>query len=43
MTDLMYKLSSMKFEDPVDGQEVIVGRYDVLMKEIEERFGALDV
>lgn len=41
MSDLMYKLTSMKFEDPVDGEEVIKARYAKLQKEIEERFRQL--
>lgn len=41
MGDLMYKLSSMKFEDPVDGEEIIKSRYANLGKEIEDRFREL--
>ncbi|KAI9293577.1 V-type proton ATPase catalytic subunit A [Neoconidiobolus thromboides FSU 785] len=41
MGDLLYKLSSMKFEDPADGEEVLVSRYQNLQKEIEERFRQL--
>lgn len=41
MGDVVYKLSSMKFEDPLDGEEAIKERYAKLMKEIEERFTAL--
>eukprot|EP00833_Pecoramyces_ruminatium_P015251 jgi/Orpsp1_1/1189283/evm.model.d7180000070865.1 len=41
MSDVIYKLSSMKFEDPVDGEEVIKERYAKLQKEIEEQFRAL--
>ncbi|KAI9023298.1 V-type proton ATPase catalytic subunit A [Hyaloraphidium curvatum] len=41
MSDIMYKLSSMKFEDPNDGEEAIKERYAKLNKEIEERFRAL--
>ncbi len=39
--DLMYKLSSMKFEDPADGEEVLRDRYASLGREIEERMRAL--
>ncbi|KAI8801705.1 ATP synthase alpha/beta family, nucleotide-binding domain-containing protein [Cladochytrium replicatum] len=39
--DLMYKLSSMKFEDPADGEEVLKERYAKLNKEMEEAFRAL--
>jgi len=41
MSDVIYKLSSMKFEDPQDGEEVIKERYAKLQKEIEEQFRAL--
>ena len=36
--DLLYGLSSMKFENPKDGKEKVLGKYTKLMKEIEERF-----
>lgn len=39
--DLLYRLSSMKFEDPVQGEAVIVDKYGKLMKEIEEKFRTL--
>jgi V-type H+-transporting ATPase subunit A len=42
MGDVIYKLSSMKFEDPADGEGVIVARFEALMKEIEERFAAIE-
>lgn len=42
MNDVIYKLSSMKFEDPLDGEAVIKERYAALFREIEERFAALD-
>lgn len=41
MGDLIYKLSSMKFEDPADGEAALVARYQALQKEIEERFRQL--
>ena len=41
MGDLIYKLSSMKFEDPADGEQVIRERYAKLNKEIEDRFRRL--
>lgn len=41
MGDLIYKLSSMKFEDPADGEAVLISRYQALQKEIEERFRQL--
>ncbi len=36
--DLMYKLSSMKFENPADGESVLIERYQKLNREIEEKF-----
>ncbi|KAG0260726.1 H(+)-transporting V1 sector ATPase subunit A [Mortierella polycephala] len=36
--DLLYKLSSMKFEDPEDGEQVLREKYSNLYKEIEDRF-----
>jgi V-type H+-transporting ATPase subunit A len=41
MGDVLYKLSSMKFEDPIDGEQVIRERYAKFGKEMEERFRAL--
>jgi len=41
MSDVIYKLSSMKFEDPADGEDVIKERYQKLQKEMEEQFRAL--
>ena len=41
MNDIMYKLTSMKFEDPANGEAVLVDRYRLLQKEIEERFRSL--
>ncbi|KAJ3103944.1 H(+)-transporting V1 sector ATPase subunit A [Phlyctochytrium planicorne] len=41
LSDLLYKLSSMKFEDPADGMEVVKERYAKLGREMEERFRAL--
>jgi V-type H+-transporting ATPase subunit A len=41
MSDILYKLSSMKFEDPADGEEVLRERYAALQKEMEERFRKL--
>ncbi|KAG9304967.1 hypothetical protein G9A89_003136 [Geosiphon pyriformis] len=41
MGDILYKLSSMKFEDPSDGEEVLQERYQKLYNEIQERFRQL--
>ncbi|KAJ3415968.1 H(+)-transporting V1 sector ATPase subunit A [Chytridiales sp. JEL 0842] len=41
MGDMLYKLSSMKFEDPLDGETVVRDRYMKLYNEIEQRFRAL--
>ncbi|KAG0166736.1 H(+)-transporting V1 sector ATPase subunit A [Apophysomyces sp. BC1034] len=43
MSDIIYKLSSMKFEDPADGEEHLVERYTALQKEIEAKFRDMDV
>ncbi|KAJ1920030.1 H(+)-transporting V1 sector ATPase subunit A [Mycoemilia scoparia] len=39
--DLIHGLSSMKFEDPADGQEAVCARYADLQRQIEERFRTL--
>ncbi|KAI9222942.1 ATP synthase alpha/beta family, nucleotide-binding domain-containing protein [Blastocladiella britannica] len=39
--DLVYKLSAMKFENPIDGEQVLRERYAALQKEIEDRFRVL--
>lgn len=39
--DIIYKLSSMKFEDPKDGAAALNERYSALQKEMEERFRQL--
>jgi V-type H+-transporting ATPase subunit A len=41
MGDVIYKLSSMKFEDPAQGEAAIQEKYSKLQKEIEDRFRAL--
>ncbi|CDS05935.1 Putative V-type proton ATPase catalytic subunitA [Lichtheimia ramosa] len=43
MSDIMYKLSSMKFEDPADGEAVLVEKYTALNKEIEARFRDMEL
>ncbi|KAF7732753.1 H(+)-transporting V1 sector ATPase subunit A [Apophysomyces ossiformis] len=43
MKDVIYKLSSMKFEDPADGQERLVEKYAALQKEIEAKFRDMEV
>lgn len=42
MGDIIYKLSSMKFEDPADGEDVLVEKYSALFKEIEAKFNDLE-
>lgn len=42
MGDIIYKLSSMKFEDPADGEDVLVEKYSALYKEIESKFSDLE-
>ena len=41
LQDIFYKLSSMKFEDPADGQDVVCERMGRLYKEMDERFASL--
>ena len=41
MGDLLYKLSSMKFEDPANGEAVLVEKYASLNRELDERFRSL--
>jgi V-type H+-transporting ATPase subunit A len=41
MSDTLYKLSSMKFEDPADGEDVVKERYAALHKLMEDQFRAL--
>ncbi|CAG8709250.1 1440_t:CDS:2, partial [Scutellospora calospora] len=41
MGDLLYKLTSMKFEDPAEGEDVLRERYQKLHTEIQERFRQL--
>ncbi|KAG2230673.1 hypothetical protein INT48_008014 [Thamnidium elegans] len=42
MGDVIYKLSSMKFEDPADGEDVLCEKYSALYKEIEAKFSDLE-
>ena len=39
--DILYKLSSMKFEDPAEGEAAIKEKYAKLQKEMEDKFRAL--
>ncbi|KAI9493205.1 V-type proton ATPase catalytic subunit A [Zychaea mexicana] len=43
MSDILYKLSSMKFEDPADGEAVLVEKYAAIQKEMEARFRDLEL
>ncbi|KAI9318172.1 V-type proton ATPase catalytic subunit A [Dichotomocladium elegans] len=43
MSDIIYKLSSMKFEDPADGEAALCERYSALHKEIEARFRDMEI
>ncbi|KAM3579499.1 H(+)-transporting V1 sector ATPase subunit A [Umbelopsis sp. WA50703] len=43
MGDIIYKLSSMKFEDPAEGEQVLAAKYAELNKEIESRFRDLEL
>jgi V-type H+-transporting ATPase subunit A len=40
--DVLYKLSSQKFEDPSDGEEALKSRLLALHDEVKERFRALE-
>jgi len=42
MSDILYELSRMKFQDPAEGQEIIVARYEQLKKQMEDRFSQLN-
>jgi len=42
MGDLMYKLSSMKFQDPADGEEHVKSEYADLYEEITNAFRSLE-
>lgn len=39
--DLVYRLTSMKFEDPAQGESFVMEKYNRLAKEIEEKFRTL--
>jgi V-type H+-transporting ATPase subunit A len=41
MSDILYKLTSMKFEDPADVENTLQSRYQQINREIEERFRSL--
>ncbi|KAJ2711656.1 H(+)-transporting V1 sector ATPase subunit A [Coemansia spiralis] len=41
MSDIIYRLSSMKFEDPADGEAAMVEKYMQLQKDMEEQFRSL--
>ncbi|CAG8478165.1 13688_t:CDS:10 [Acaulospora colombiana] len=41
MGDILYKLGSMKFEDPAEGEEILSERYQKIHNEIQERFRQL--
>lgn len=41
MADMIYKLSSMKFEDPADGEATLKERYAKLSREMDEGFRSL--
>ena len=42
MGDLLYKISSQKFEDPADGEQVLVERFQDLSNTLEDSFRALE-
>ena len=42
MGDLLYRLSSQKFEEPSDGEEVLKGRFSALNNDLREAFERLE-
>ena len=42
MGDLLYRLSSQKFEEPSDGEEVLKGRFVALNNDLREAFERLE-
>ena len=42
MTELIYKITSMKFQDPVEGEEKMVGEFKKLNNDIVEAFRNLE-
>ena len=42
LSDLIYKLSSQKFEDPAEGEEALVNKVTSLNKDLKDAFQALD-
>ena len=42
MSDLMYKITSLKFQDPTDGEEALKSHFGIVDNEITERFRALE-
>jgi V-type H+-transporting ATPase subunit A len=42
MSDLLYKLTSMKFQEPSEGEEAMKGHMAALRDELTERFRALE-
>lgn len=40
--DLIYKLSSQKFEDPAEGEEALKRKFKAIHEEIRERFRSLE-
>lgn len=42
LSDILYKLSSQKFEDPAEGEQALRAKYKALREEIGERFRLLE-
>ena len=40
-SDVMYRLSQQKFEDPKDGEEAIAAKYEQLASDMTEAFRSL--
>ena len=40
-SDILYRLTQQKFEDPKDGEEAIQGKFDALSSDLAECFRSL--
>jgi len=42
MGDMLYKITSLKFQDPADGEEALKAHFAAVENELTERFRALE-
>ncbi|KAL6064671.1 H(+)-transporting two-sector ATPase [Balamuthia mandrillaris] len=42
MGDVIYKLTSMKFEDPADGEEALVSRFKAIQEQVQAAFRSME-